>query len=178
MTELSSDKDGLRRFNDAFTVCYDVLFRFVCGKTGSFEAAEDICQELFLRLYRKIDDVENPRAWLYGACRLVMCDYYREKGRKEDDIEALCDDGAVSYANGFQDTRILIEQALDAPGIFESETDRALFDMIALSGYTYADAARSLGVSYRQAHYGFEMVSRRIVSWFKSRGVSSLEELL
>lgn len=167
-----------KRFKDAFNAFYSVMFSSVCGKTGDPDAAEDITQDLFMRLYRKMDEVENTRAWLYGALRIVMLDYYRAKGRADADIETMLDDASLSYVNGFRETRIMIQDAIEAPGTFENDIERSLFDLVAVNGFSYADAARHLDISYRQARYGFDKVSKRITAYFSGKGIVSMEELL
>lgn len=44
------------------------------------DAADDLLQEVFLRMYRNIDRLsrhDNPRAWLYRVARSVIIDHYR-----------------------------------------------------------------------------------------------------
>jgi RNA polymerase sigma-70 factor, ECF subfamily len=166
------------RFTEAYDLYYSVLYGAVYRKVGSVEEAEDLCQEIFIRLYRKLDGVDNIRAWLYGAMRIVMFDYYRSRGRSEADIESMLDDAAMAYVNGFRETRLIIDDALAHPETFAGETERSVFELVAISGFSTAEAARHLNISYRQARYAFEMVSRKIVSHLRSRGIESLEELL
>lgn len=166
------------RFTMAFDENYSVMFNAVHAKVGSFDDAEEICQELFLRLYQRMGEVANPRAWLFGALRLVVLEHYRKKGRAEDDIDRMCDDIPLSFSERSPETGMLLREALDSEGIFPEERDRSLFELVAVDGYSYAEASRALGISYRQARYGFECASKRIVSYLKGRGISNLEEML
>jgi DNA-directed RNA polymerase specialized sigma24 family protein len=154
------------------------MFSSVYSKVGDVDEAEEICQELFLRFYQRMDEVANPRGWLYGALRLVVLEYYRKKGRRDEEIDPLCDELSLPCVDGDSDTALLIREALASEGVFLSDLDRSLFELIAVYEYSCADAARNLGISYRQARYGYECVSKRIVSYLRGKGISNLEEML
>ena len=174
-----SSGDLLRdRFTKAFDENYAVMFHAIHAKVGGFEEAEEICQELFLRLYERMGEVANPKAWLYGALKLVVLEHYRKKGCRDGEAELVSEGADCSFVPAQQETALLLQEALEADGTFLSDLDRTLFELVAVDGYSYAEAARGLGISYRQARYGFECVSRRIVSYLKSKGISNLEEML
>ncbi|MEV0095773.1 RNA polymerase subunit sigma-70 [Streptomyces sp. NPDC050738] len=57
--------------------CYRLL--------GSYDEAEDLTQETFLRAWRArgtLDDVGNPRAWLYKTATHVCLDFLRKHNRR------------------------------------------------------------------------------------------------
>ena len=64
-------------YEDMKTPVYTVIYRTV----GSHEAAEDIMQELFLRLFRSPpgDEVQNPRAYIFRAAHNMSVDYLRKQ---------------------------------------------------------------------------------------------------
>ncbi len=60
----------------------DQLLRFVRRHIDDDAAAEDVLQEVFLRMHRDLDrrrDLGNPRAWLYRVTRSVIVDHYRAR---------------------------------------------------------------------------------------------------
>jgi len=83
------DGDALARFFDAvFPYVYSLAYRL----TGNREAAEDVAQEVFLKVYRAADrlDVDrNPRPWIttitYNAVRDAA---RRSAARPEDAVDA------------------------------------------------------------------------------------------
>ncbi len=174
--ELSDNKT--ERFSEHYNAYYSVVFSSVRSKVGNYHDAEDICQEVFVRFYRKLDEIDNPRKWLFGALRLVVFDYYKQKGKNDIDIETMFEDVTMSFVNGFRDTRLVIQQALD--GLYGSVDDmeRALFDLTAVHGFSLREAARHLGLSYKQARTRHERVSRTLMDHFKKAGINSLEDLL
>ena len=112
-SNLSEKKTEL--FSEHYNSLYSVAFSSVYSKIGNYHDAEDICQEVFLRFYRKLDEIESPRKWIFGALRLVVFDYYKRKGKNDIDIETMFEDVSMSFVNGFRDTRMVIQQALDGP---------------------------------------------------------------
>ncbi|MFH8463497.1 RNA polymerase subunit sigma-70 [Streptomyces sp. NPDC017991] len=62
--------------------CYRLL--------GSYDEAEDLTQEAFLRAWRArdtLDDVDNPRAWLYTIATRVCLDFLRKHNRRPTPYE-------------------------------------------------------------------------------------------
>lgn len=55
----------------AYLRCHDEMRRFLAGRTGNRDAAEDLMQEVWLRIASRADDtgIDNPDAWLQ---RLVI----------------------------------------------------------------------------------------------------------
>lgn len=70
------------------TPVYTVIYRAV----GSHEAAEDIMQELFLRLFRSPpgDEVQNPRAYIFRAAHNMAVDHLRRQVSTPLDEAAPC----------------------------------------------------------------------------------------
>ncbi|HOD15027.1 MAG TPA: RNA polymerase sigma factor [Spirochaetota bacterium] len=175
-SNLSEKKTEL--FSEHYNSLYSVAFSSVYSKIGNYHDAEDICQEVFLRFYRKLDEIESPRKWIFGALRLVVFDYYKRKGKNDIDIETMFEDVSMSFVNGFRDTRMVIQQALD--GLYSSvdETERALFDLTAVHGFSLREAALHLGLSYKQARIRYDRASRMLMDHFRKAGINSLEDLL
>lgn len=174
--QLSDPK--ITQFSEQYDTFYSLVFSIVLSKVSNYHDAEDICQEIFLRFYRKIEEVESPRKWLLGCMRIVVLDYYKEKRHKDVDVDSLFDDMNMSYVNGFRDARITITQVLSE--IYEEEGDRdsALFDLIAVHNFSVADAARHLGESYKKVRYRYSCVADKVKAKLKERGIGNIEELL
>lgn len=63
------------------------LFRFIRGRVGSDEDAEDILQEVWYQLSHSvnIEEIEQVSGWLYRVARNKITDRYRKK--KPDSLE-------------------------------------------------------------------------------------------
>lgn len=55
------------------------LLGFVRRRLDDDATAEDLLQEVFLRMHRNPDHPANPRAWLYKVTRSVIVDHYRAR---------------------------------------------------------------------------------------------------
>jgi RNA polymerase sigma factor (sigma-70 family) len=60
------------------------LLSYIRGRVDKLHDAEDILQDVFVRIHAKLDEVrdtENVTAWIYQITRNVITDYYRERSR-------------------------------------------------------------------------------------------------
>jgi RNA polymerase sigma-70 factor (ECF subfamily) len=104
----------------AFAELYDRrarLIRAMCyDATGDLHAAADLTQEVFLRAYRKLGQLNDPRkfaAWLVGIARQVCREWVRGRLRERSRIERLA--GSVRMPDtsaGVRQTEELDEQIL------------------------------------------------------------------
>ena len=82
---------------------YDKILRYVAFKTGSTSDAEDITEEVFLRMLESIGSFKwkgHPfSSWLFRIAHNLVVDYFRKKSRRKTDPleEARSIVGASSY---------------------------------------------------------------------------------
>jgi RNA polymerase sigma-70 factor, ECF subfamily len=169
---------SIERFTEFYNKYYSSIFSFVVSKTDNYDASEDICQEVFSRFFSLMDSVNQPRAWLYGTAKNVMGDYYRERGKTFEDIESMISDDNLKYTNDCHDARMIITEILDSPDVFESETERSLFELVAIYDYSFKEASSHLGIKYHNARYMFQQTGKRIAGKLRERGITELEDLL
>lgn len=161
----------LKDFTSVYSDFYPVVYNSIYAKLRDDDASSDIAQEVFTRLLQKIDEVDNPRAWLFGTMKLVLFEHYRRKsGNNDIDIESVFNDVNMRYVNGFRDTRIIIQEALASSGNYADEYERIVFDLIALNDYTYREAAEQTGLTERQVRYRYNAASKRIIDYLKKKG--------
>jgi len=166
------------QFIKSYDSYYSLVFSTIYSKINNFHDAEDICQEVFIRFYNKMDEVENPRKWLYGCLRIVVLDYYKEKRHKDVDTDELFDDISLGYVNGFRDTRMMLKHAMDEILDKHGDRDASLFEMIAVYNYTFVEAARHLNLGYKQARYRYSRMAEMLMEKLREKGVERLEDLL
>ena len=76
---MGRDGDSMR-LEDLFTQHEQELGRFIAQLVHSRQLADDLVQETFLAAWRSradLDDVRDPRAWLYGIARNRVLMYLR-----------------------------------------------------------------------------------------------------
>lgn len=63
------------------------LYSFIFNRVGNHVEAEDVLQEVFLKIHTNIEllnDSDKLPAWIYTITRNSIIDYYRKKGKKQD----------------------------------------------------------------------------------------------
>jgi RNA polymerase sigma factor (sigma-70 family) len=145
------DPDALGRFFDAaFSYVYSLAYRL----TGDRHAAEDVTQEVFLKVHRAADrlDVErHPRPWIttitYNACRDVA---RRRSARPESPVDAT-EIGERHEAPGTPEEEVLrrererlLERAL---GELDEES-RAVVILHDFGGHSHEEIAEIVDASH------------------------------
>ncbi len=170
--------DRVKKFTDIYSDYYSVVYNGIYAKVQDKELTADLAQEVFTRFYQKIDEVETPRKWLFGTLRFVLMEHYKKSTVNKLDIDDIFYDSNIQYVNGFRDTRIVLQEAIDASENYKDEKDRIIYELIAIKNYTNDEVAQLMGLTVSQVRYKYKMVVDRIVDYLKKKGVKSLEELL
>jgi RNA polymerase sigma factor (sigma-70 family) len=76
-------------FEDIFKTWYPAIVHYLHTLVQHRETAEDLAQEVFLRLYRTgVGQVHNLKAWLYTTASHTAYNYFRaEKSRQRREEE-------------------------------------------------------------------------------------------
>ncbi|ADH97645.1 RNA polymerase sigma factor [Salisediminibacterium selenitireducens] len=89
-------KDALKGDERAFETLHarhaDDVFRYVYMKVGNRQDAEELLQDVFVKMVRNLAGFSGKstfRTWLFSIVRHTVIDYYRKKGRlqKEQPVE-------------------------------------------------------------------------------------------
>ena len=77
---MDSPKEEFGRIYDQYI---ERIYRFVYLKVGAQEATEDLCSDVFIRVWERFQqgDIRNIQPFLYQVAKNVVADHYREKGR-------------------------------------------------------------------------------------------------
>lgn len=167
-----------RTFTEAYNDYYPLLYNVIYSKIGDDDTTQDICQDVFTRFLVKFDTVQNHRTWLYGTMKNVLLELYKKKKATAVETESLFEDITMSFVNGFRDSRIMIEEALENIENFGDEKGKTIFDMVALYNYTYKEVGKELGITERMVRYKYTVIVDKLMAYFRSKGIHGLEELL
>jgi RNA polymerase sigma-70 factor (ECF subfamily) len=82
-----SHKTGMpaKEFQNLYNTVFPVLFRVAYRITGSGEAAEDLCQDSFFRLYEKdmvFPNADEAKYWLIRVVKNAALNYAKRKDRE------------------------------------------------------------------------------------------------
>ena len=74
------------RFEACFLKYKNLVMRFVIDETGDYQAAQEICQQVFVRYYEYMDRVspDFEKAWLMRCTRNAIIDYLRKNKRRKE----------------------------------------------------------------------------------------------
>ena len=137
---------------------HEQVLGYVARRVGSREDAEDIAQEVMLRIHRhsaELLHVERMSAWVYRIAANTITDHYRRAGRREvpwghaDDVPEPAPDTAAS-AWMEPDTDQLRQQLASCLGpLVErlSPSYRHALELTDLEGFSQTEAAPRLGLS-------------------------------
>lgn len=148
------------------------IYRFVYFKVSSDSIAQDICSDVFTRLWKQVSldkTVKNPSAFLFTVARNSIVDYYRNNDKEKG--TANIDDFAHILVDKNQDIhkkaqiKEEMRQVNAAMNGMKEEYRQAVF-MYYLEQEPITEVARSLGKS--------QGATRVIVS----RGMKQLRQIL
>lgn len=160
--EGGSRTERMRRREDALKVGINVrerLEQFVARRVEDPHDAEDILQEIFLRLLANVDRIDRSERvvpWLFQVARNAIADHYRTRSRRREIARAVEQDSA-SYdviqreivPTGHDTDQAHRELAACIRPMLEHlpEPYREALDLVDLSGWTQAAAADEVGLS-------------------------------
>ncbi|TBL80662.1 sigma-70 family RNA polymerase sigma factor [Paenibacillus thalictri] len=138
-------------FREVFYIHYPTVRRKLFGLVRDEAIAEDLAQEVFLRLYRNPpDEPASMGAWLHRVLTRIAYDYLNKKARErmlqeKQTLNMLVTGGSEQPSN----EQVLMRQ-LDQEEVREwleelPERDRKAL-MLRYSGYSYAEIAEQLQV--------------------------------
>ncbi len=130
------------RFEQTVVQYQDRLFRFVYMRIGHRETAEDIVQDVFVRLYRSLTDgkeIDNYEAFLYRSVNNACIDYYRKERYPQVDIDENLTDTDAPDAD-IEEEYVRIRRLLDDLPSEQAETVR----MKCYDGLTFRHIAEIL----------------------------------
>lgn len=137
-------------YKQLFYEHYAAVVRKIAAITGEPDAAEDLAQEVFLRLYRNPpDDVGKAGAWLHRVLTHVSYDYLRKRVRDRKLLDKQAEtlhSAEDSLPSGEQIMQRRLEQdELERLLSGLNERDRQVLVLRSV-GYSYAEIAERLQV--------------------------------
>ncbi len=127
-------------FEASFAANWQSVFRFALASTNDLEAAEDIAQDAFARLWqhrRQIDWSEPVLPWLFTTARHLATDRFRRLRLR------LQTAAPTPNPDDVRDRWLDTQQAFSRL----SAQERAAIVLSAIEGYSTEDIAQALGIS-------------------------------
>ncbi len=147
------------------------IWRFLRHLLGDPDLAEDITQETFVRVYRKLGSFRfrsKFSTWVFQVARNAGIDALRSRQRRERLLTAM-EPRALEVSGG--ELRMEIEEALQTltPKLREA------FVLIEAFGFTYREAGRTIGVPEGTVKSRVYHAREQLVSWMSAEGEAADE---
>ena len=140
----------------AWRELHDQLLGFIARRVRTREDAEDILQEVMLRIHRssgELEHVERVTGWIYRIAGNAIVDYYRKPARRElpagwqADVEAPGESESVADEPDTAELRGELARCLTPLVERLPASYRQALVLTELEGVTQAEAAARLGLS-------------------------------
>lgn len=154
ITEIELVKQLRDKKDSAFAYLYDqysgALYGVICRNIGNREQANDLLQEVFIRVFRNIDQY-NPEkgrlyTWLMNLTRNLTIDHLRSKANK-DSSQNQNIENSVNTIN----QHYFAETETNSIGLKKivgqlPENQAELLDLVYFRGFTQQEASETLGL--------------------------------
>ena len=145
---------------ELWQLVHDGLHAFIAKRVTDHGHVEDILQDVFVRVHRQIDSVNDPDrivSWVYQITRNAIIDHYRKPGRQREvpaglssKLEVLHESPAISemiHDGDAAEPRAELACCL-RPMIEQLSQDyRDAITLVQIEGLTQHAAAKQMGIS-------------------------------
>jgi RNA polymerase sigma-70 factor, ECF subfamily len=172
--------DWIQPLRKGDPAAFETLFRafapglctFVARYVESRTVAEDLVQDLFLTLWRKREDIEidgTVDLYLFGAARNRALNYLRHQRVEERFRTTVLSrpDAHLSLREGEILELLEVQEAIDTL----PARCRLIFSMHHQQGMTYAEIARSLGLSIKTVETQMGRALKALRAWVLAHSI-------
>lgn len=125
------------------------VLSYINGKVNDYYLAEDLCSDIFMKIYEKIDTFDETKAsvstWIFTITRNTLTDYFRTRKISGGEIpETMSDDTSL-------EDDVCNEETLDTLADALEQLDERERDIVILhyySGLTLKEISSKMGISY------------------------------
>ncbi len=121
---------------------------YMFGQVNDTYIAEDLCSEVFLKVYQKLDTFDETKSsistWIFSIARNTLTDYYRTRRVMSEIPEAYTDENAVEDDVCSNETLETLSDALEA--LDTKERDIIIYHYY--NGMKLNEIAEKIGLSY------------------------------
>jgi len=134
-----------KEFELIYRQYYPVVYRQLYYLLASNSSAEDIAQEVFIKLYNSKSSIEHPGAWLSRVAANTALNYIRSEGSRQQRADSIIDDfEAIMSA---EDEVCKNEQIQDVRRILaQLPASQRTCLLLKFSGYSYDDISSVTGI--------------------------------
>jgi len=142
-------------FDEVFRAFAPFAWRVLLRLGIAESDAEDVCQEVFVVVHRKLDDFEGRsalRTWIYGICVRAASDHRRRAHVRHETPTERLPDGALPPSQIEDVERRRALDLLEAMLARLDEDKRAVFVLYEIEGLTMPEIAEAIGCPLQTAY--------------------------
>jgi RNA polymerase sigma-70 factor (ECF subfamily) len=143
--------DNRAEFRRLYDTVFPILFRVACRITANEEAAEDLCQEAFFRLYEKnmvFPNADEAKYWLIRVVKNAALNHVKRKERERRAYQRAFREAAQSPETGEQFILKLEDQDEVRKALEKlPENLRIVLILKEYGELNYKEIGRTLGIS-------------------------------
>lgn len=133
---------------EIYTKYQNKVLSYLNGKVNNLTLAEDLCADVFLKAYEKLDTFDEKKAsistWIFTITRNLLTDYFRTRKVYDEIPEDLSDFSSIEENLCNEEMLDTLADALEH--LDERERDIIIFHYY--SGMTLTAIADRMGISY------------------------------
>jgi len=158
---------------------HDRLRGFIAKRVTNEAEVDDLLQEVFLRIHRRIENLKDPRrvvSWVYQITRRAIIDHYRARGHRHEVLAGL---GTEMEAAGIGSVNAVVGRFADSVEL-RSELSGCLRPMIERMAKEYGEAVTLVELEGLSQHVAAKRLGLSL-SGMKSRvqrGRKQLKQML
>jgi len=163
-------------FQRFYAEVFPVLVRVVYRIMGNMDAAEEICQEAFIRYYDRMDtipDAEQGKFWIIRVAKNLSLNYEKRKGRERRAYERSYHEPKPVQESG-EDTTLRQEVAATVQGALNALPEK-LRSVLVLKEYgdlSYKEIGSVLGISEGNVKVRVHRARERLMEYLKGEDVN------
>ena len=138
---------NLHEYNTCVDMHSDGVYRFALKHLRDADAAKDVVQESFARLWQKVEEVDaaKSKSYLFTTAHHIMVDTVR-RGQRSTRMEEHHEELSFTSEGGPPD----LKEILDAGLATLPEVQRSVILLRDLEGYSYEEIAELTGLNLTQ----------------------------
>lgn len=176
--------DDERAFGELFDEHRPAVFAYLVGRVSDREWAGDLLQDVFLRAWRRIDEirdlpVERQRAWIFTVAKNLVTDAYRSRATREATMSTLRQT-AETTATGPDDPAERAETAEQVSAVASAvrqlpDEMRVIVTMNAVGELTSAQIGEALGQPAGTIRYKLSLARRRLAEILETHAATAAQ---
>lgn len=128
------------------------LYQFICRRISDQSAAEDLLQDVFLKIHQRVDtlqDIKRLESWIYQIARNTIIDHYR-RAKPEITLDAPL---MLDLSDELPDDDVITELLPCVQAMVKNlpEQDRQALVLTEYQGLTQKELGERLGLSFSGA---------------------------